>query len=212
MRHQRNTTKLKRTASHRDAMLANLACSLIEHERVTTTLAKAKALRPFAEKLVTLGKKGTLHARRLAIARLRQNAHWKMLKSGKRIDHVAKLFGQIAPAAQGRSGGYTRILKLQTRVSDAAPMALIEWVDRPGETVAVEVAEPAAETKPKATKAATAAAATAAAPAAVAPTAAAPEPDTDDVEGTADADEGTGDPVEVEAKAEDAEDTGKKAE
>ena len=148
MRHQVKTVKLKRTATHRDAMLANMACSLIEHEQITTTLAKAKALRPFAEKLVTLGKKGTLHARRQALAKLKQNAHWETVKSGKRIDHAAKLFNAIAPANKDRQGGYTRILKLQNRQSDAAPMAIIEWVDRPGEAVTVEVAEPAAEKKP----------------------------------------------------------------
>lgn len=149
MRHQRKTTKLQRTATHRDAMLANMACSLIEHEQITTTLAKAKALRPFAEKLVTLGKKGTLHARRQAVAKLKQNARWDAVKAGKRIDHAAKLFTAIAPAAKDRQGGYTRILKLQNRQSDAAPMAIIEWVDRPGESVTVEVAEPAAEKKTK---------------------------------------------------------------
>jgi large subunit ribosomal protein L17 len=147
MRHQRNTTKLKRTAEHREALMANLACSLIEHEQITTTLAKAKALRPFAEKLVTLGKKGTLHARRLAVAKLKQNAHWEKVKSGKRVDHAKKLFEAIAPAAKERQGGYTRILKLQNRLSDSAPMAIIEWVDRPSEGVVVEVASPAAETK-----------------------------------------------------------------
>jgi large subunit ribosomal protein L17 len=99
-------------------MLANMAGSLIEHNRITTTLAKAKALRPVAEKLVTLGKKGGLHSRRVALSKLINNEDW-----------VKKLFGDIAPRFKERNGGYTRILKLGPRNSDAAPMALIEWVD-----------------------------------------------------------------------------------
>ncbi len=131
MRHRRNTTKLKRTASHRRALLANLACSLIEHGRIKTTLGKAKALRPVAEKLITLGKRGDLHARRLAVAFLRQK------------DTVKKLFEEVAPASAARQGGYCRITKLGVRTSDAAPMAYIEWVDAP--VAATEAAaEPAA--------------------------------------------------------------------
>jgi len=118
MRHQRKTVKLQRSQSHRDALLANQVVSLIEHHRITTTLAKAKAVRPLAEKLVTLGKKKTLHARRTALARL---AHNEVA--------VRRLFDQIAPRAASRNGGYTRIIKLGQRRSDAAPMALIEWVD-----------------------------------------------------------------------------------
>lgn len=117
MRHRRNTTKLKRTASHRRSLLANLACSLIQHGRIKTTLGKAKALRPVAEKMITLGKRGDLHARRLAIAFLRQK------------DTVKKLFEEVAPASATRQGGYCRITKLGVRMSDAAPMAYIEWVD-----------------------------------------------------------------------------------
>lgn len=138
MRHRRNTTKLKRTASHRRSLLANLACSLIEHGRIKTTLGKAKALRPVAEKLVTLAKRDDLHSRRLAIAFLRQK------------ETVKKLFAEVAPAAKDRQGGYCRITKLGPRPSDAAPMAVIEWVDRadsaeePAEEPAEEVAEPAA--------------------------------------------------------------------
>jgi large subunit ribosomal protein L17 len=134
MRHRRNTTKLKRTASHRRSLLANLACSLIEHGRIKTTLGKAKALRPVAEKLVTLAKRDDLHSRRLAIAFLRQK------------ETVKKLFAEVAPAAKDRQGGYCRITKLGPRPSDAAPMAVIEWVDRAeaAEEPAEEAAEPAA--------------------------------------------------------------------
>jgi large subunit ribosomal protein L17 len=100
-------------------MLANQVCSLIEHERMKTTLAKAKAVRPLAEKMVTLGKKDSLHARRTAFATLRQKGA------------VTKLFAEIAPRSATRSGGYTRIVKLGARKSDSAPVAFIEWVDAP---------------------------------------------------------------------------------
>ena len=116
MRHLKRTAKLGRTSEHRNAMLANLVCSLIEHKRVTTTLAKAKAARSVAEKMVTLGKKGGLHHRRLAVARLHQEAAAKIL------------FKDIAPAFKDRSG-YTRIIKLEQRVGDAAQRAILEWVD-----------------------------------------------------------------------------------
>ena len=119
MRHQKKTVKLGRTAAHRKALLANQVCSLIEHQRIKTTLAKAKAVRPLAEKMVTLGKKGSLHARRTALAVLRQK------------DAVKKLFDDIAPRAADRKGGYTRIVKLGARKSDSAPVAFIEWVDAP---------------------------------------------------------------------------------
>ena len=119
MRHQKRTLKLGRTASHRKALLANQVCSLIEHQRIKTTLAKAKAVRPLAEKMVTLGKKGSLHARRTALATLRQK------------EAVRKLFDDIAPRAAERKGGYTRIVKLGARKSDSAPVAFIEWVDTP---------------------------------------------------------------------------------
>src|SRR5271170_927098 len=117
MRHQKNTRKLGRTSQHRDAMLANLVASLILHKRVKTTLAKAKAARPLAEKLVTLGKGGTLHDRRLAVAKIGQK------------DVVGKLFKEIAPGFKDRKGGYTRIIKLGPRQSDSASVALLEWVD-----------------------------------------------------------------------------------
>lgn len=121
MRHRRKTVKLQRTAPHRKAMLANLACSLIEHGRIRTGLAKAKALRPFAERLVTLGKENTLHSRRRAISLLGGN------QLAQRS--VEKLFDEIAPASADRQGGYTRITKLGQRASDSAAMAYIEWVD-----------------------------------------------------------------------------------
>ena len=117
MRHQKNTRKLGRTSQHRDAMLANLVASLIIHKRVKTTLAKAKAARPLAEKLVTLGKGGTLHDRRLAVAKIGQK------------DAVATLFKTIAPGFKDRKGGYTRIVKLGPRQSDSSPIAFLEWVD-----------------------------------------------------------------------------------
>lgn len=102
-------------------MLRNLAASLIEHRRIKTTLAKAKALRPFAEKLVTLGKTNTLHSRRRALSLLGSN---KLAQ-----ESVKALFDEIAPASEGRNGGYCRIIKLGQRKSDSAPMAFIEWVD-----------------------------------------------------------------------------------
>ena len=123
MRHQKKTVKLGRKEGHRKSLLANLAVSLIEHTRIKTTLAKAKAVRPLAEKLVTIGKKGTLHARRTAKAVLRQDGA------------VKKLFADVAPRAAARKGGYTRIIKLGQRPSDSAPMALIEWVDAPAAVV-----------------------------------------------------------------------------
>ena len=130
MRHKRKTVKLQRSQSHRDSLLKNLCKSLIEHRRVRTTLAKAKAVRPVAEKLVTLGKKalaaeGTeqevgakrVHYTRQAFAVLRDKSL------------VKKLFSEIAVASKDRRGGYTRITKLGQRQSDSAPMAFIEWVD-----------------------------------------------------------------------------------
>jgi len=131
MRHQKKTIKLGRTADHRRALLANQVCALIQHQRIKTTLAKAKAVRPLAERMVTLGKNGSIHARRRALAVLRQ----------KNI--VKKLFDDIAQRSAERNGGYTRIVKLGARKSDSARMAFIEWVD----------AEHIAEEKPKKEKA-----------------------------------------------------------
>jgi large subunit ribosomal protein L17 len=137
MRHQRKTIKLGRKEGHRKSMLANLAVSLIEHNRIKTTLAKAKAVKPLAEKLVTIGKKNTLHARRTAKAVLRQD------------EAVVKLFAEIAPRAADRKGGYTRIIKLGQRLSDASEMCFIEWTDAP---VVVEVATPEPKAAKKAAK------------------------------------------------------------
>jgi len=155
MRHLKRTAKLGRTSEHRNAMLVNLVSSLIKHKRVTTTLAKAKAARSVAEKMVTLGKKGTLHARRLAAARLR--AQGRSLEQSKeerkkwrqKEDVVHILFDQIAPVFKDRNGGYTRIVKLGERRGDVAKMAILEWVEVPGaESAPVE----ASETKPEAEK------------------------------------------------------------
>ena len=121
MRHRKRTAKLGRTSSHRNAMLANIVCSLIKHKRITTTLAKAKAARSVAEKMLTLGKSGTLHDRRLAAARLLQQE-----------DAVKILFNEIAPAQKNRKGGYTRIIKLHQRQGDAAEEAILEWTDLSG--------------------------------------------------------------------------------
>ena|SRR5436190_21366772 len=139
MRHRKRTAKLGRTSSHRNAMLANLVCSLIVHKRVTTTLAKAKAARSVAEKMVTLGKGGTLHDRRLAAARLHQEGAVKIL------------FNEIAPSQKSRPGGYTRIIKLHRRQGDAAEEAILEWVDLSGVEAPAETkaAEPATEGEKK---------------------------------------------------------------
>ena len=133
MRHLKRTAKLGRTGEHRNAMLANLVCSLIKHKRVTTTLAKAKAARSVAEKMVTLGKAGSLHDRRLAAARLHQE------------DAVKILFNEIAPAQKERRGGYTRIVKLGQRQGDASQRAILEWVDVAVAAAAAE--EPKTEEK-----------------------------------------------------------------
>ncbi len=143
MRHLRRTAKLGRQFEHRNAMLANMVCCLIKEKRITTTLAKAKAVRPVAEKMVTLGKSGTVHARRLAAARLRQQArtHFKgtpkQKGAVKRVawrkndDVVHILFDEIAPVFKERQGGYTRIIRLGQRRGDAAQLAILEWVELP---------------------------------------------------------------------------------
>ncbi len=118
MRHARGYRRLNRTHEHRKAMFANMAGSLIEHEQIKTTLPKAKELKRVVEKLVTLGKRGDLHARRQAAARLKQDAH------------VAKLFDVIGPRYAERQGGYLRVLKAGFRYGDMAPMAIIEFVER----------------------------------------------------------------------------------
>jgi large subunit ribosomal protein L17 len=136
MRHLKRTAKLGRTGTHRNMMLANMVCSLIIHKRIETTLAKAKAARSVAEKMVTLGKSGTIHDRRLAAARLRQE------------DAVKILFNEIAPTQKDRRGGYTRIIKLNQRQGDAANLAILEWVDVPvSEATPAKTEAPAAESK-----------------------------------------------------------------
>lgn len=118
MRHGKAHRKLNRTSSHRKAMFMNMGQALVKHEQIITTLPKAKELRPIVEKLITLGKKGGLANRRLAIARLQNN------------DLVAKIFDVLAERYKDRDGGYIRVLKAGFRKDDAAPMAVIEFVDR----------------------------------------------------------------------------------
>ena len=129
MRHRKKTVKLGRTSAHRNELLANLVCALIDNKRIKTTLPKAKAARSLAEKMVTLGKKGTLAARRQAISTL------------KNEKSVKELFEAVAPTFSTRNGGYTRILKIGKRISDSSEMVLLEWV----ESVAAPAAETAAE-------------------------------------------------------------------
>ena len=136
MRHGVAGRKLGRTTSHRKATFANMAAALIKHEQITTTTAKAKELRPYVEKLVTLGRIDSVHTRRLAMAQLRD------------ADMVKKLFAVIGPRYQGRPGGYLRIMKAGFRKGDNAPLAVIEFVDRDVEARGkdsgqVEVAEAA---------------------------------------------------------------------
>jgi large subunit ribosomal protein L17 len=118
MRHARGYRRLNRTHEHRKALWANMAGSLIEHEQIKTTLPKAKELRPIVEKLITLAKRGDLHARRQAAAQLKEDRH------------VARLFEILGPRYKARNGGYLRVLKAGFRYGDMAPMAIIEFVDR----------------------------------------------------------------------------------
>ncbi|MEM9105567.1 MAG: 50S ribosomal protein L17 [Pseudomonadota bacterium] len=118
MRHRKSGRKLNRTSSHRKAMFANMAASLIEHEQIVTTLPKAKEIRPIVEKLVTLGKRGDLHARRQAISKVRD------------VEMVRKLFDTIATRYADRHGGYIRIMRAGFRKGDNAPLAVVEFVDR----------------------------------------------------------------------------------
>ena len=141
MRHGYGHRKLNRTAEHRKAMFANMACSLIEHEQIKTTLPKAKELKPYIDKLITLAKRGDLHARRLAASQIQQDAA------------VKKLFDVLGARYQERQGGYARVLRAGFRYGDMAPMAIIELVDRDTEAkgagdrarVAAEEAAAAAE-------------------------------------------------------------------
>jgi large subunit ribosomal protein L17 len=133
MRHRNSNRKLNRTSSHRQAMLRNMANSLLRHEVIKTTLPKAKELRRVAEPLITLSKNATLANRRLAFSRTRDR------------DIVGKLFNELGPRYQTRNGGYLRILKCGFRLGDNAPMALVELVDRPEVEATAEVVETAAE-------------------------------------------------------------------
>lgn len=131
MRHRVDTFKIGRTSAHRRSMLANMVSSLFLHGQIQTTLVKAKAARSFAERLITMGKKGDLHRRRLAVARLRDKSAVKLL------------FDEIAPAYVGRDGGYTRIYKLGKRRGDAAEMCILQLVERNVEVAEVVEAEEA---------------------------------------------------------------------
>ena len=130
MRHRKHRSKLNRTSEHRLALMRNLAAALIEHERIRTTDAKAKQLRPFVERLVTKGREGTLHARRLAFSAL------------GRKETVHKLFTVLGPRFSDRPGGYTRVVKADVRYGDAAPMSFIEFVERTPKAVKEEKAKP----------------------------------------------------------------------
>lgn len=140
MRHRKRTFKINRTSSHRRAMLANMACSLLEEGQIETSVTRGKEVRRLAEKMITLGKRGSLHARRQAISKLRQ----------PRV--VKKLFDDVAPCFQDRTGGYTRILRLGRRVGDAAEICLVQLVTEPvaSKDKAAEPEQAAAETAPTA--------------------------------------------------------------
>ncbi len=138
MRHRKRTAKLGRTGTHRNAMLTNMVCSLIIHKRITTTLAKARADRSVSEKMVTLGKKDTLHSRRQSVSLQNQE------------DAVKILFTEIAPQHKDRAGGYTRIVKLGQRQGDAGQMAILEFVEAVAPAPAAVEAAPAAEAAPEA--------------------------------------------------------------
>ena len=159
MRHQKAGRKLGRNASHRRALMRNLAWALFEHERVVTTVPKAKEVRRFVERIITIARKDTLHARRLVLARMGGKKRvWVQQKDGREIevDLFQKLFREIAPRYRERPGGYTRVVKLtRRRIGDAAPLAVIELVKEPyqpkqkhqpapQEPVRPEVASPAA--------------------------------------------------------------------
>ncbi|HTD68635.1 MAG TPA: 50S ribosomal protein L17 [Candidatus Limnocylindria bacterium] len=137
MRHLKRTAKLGRTGTHRNAMLANMVCSLIIHKRIQTTVAKAKAARSVAEKMITLGKSGTISDRRLAVARLHNEQAAKIL------------FTELAPVFKDRPGGYTRIIRMNERQGDAAELAILEWVDAPVEAAPAEPKKEAKATEAK---------------------------------------------------------------
>jgi large subunit ribosomal protein L17 len=146
MRHRKRTAKLGMKSQHRRATLANLVCSLIKHHRVTTTIARAKVARRYADKMVTLAKKGTLHHRRQALAFLRQK------------DAVRKLFAELGQQHSDRQGGYTRIIRKGNRLGDAAELAILEWTGTVATAPAPDDTQKANKAKPKAEKTETAAA------------------------------------------------------
>lgn len=141
MRHRKRTAKLGMKSQHRRATLANMVCSLIKHNRITTTIAKAKVARRYADKMITLAKKGTIHHRRQAIAFLGQK------------DMVQKLFTELGKQHSDRQGGYTRIIRVGQRGGDAAEMAILEWTGTVSAAPAPEEGKKGKETKPKAQKA-----------------------------------------------------------
>jgi large subunit ribosomal protein L17 len=138
MRHRKYTFKIGRTSEHRRSLLANAVCSLLKSGRITTTVQKAKEIRRLTEKMITLGKAGTLHDRRLAIARLHQTGT------------VAELFSKIAPQYEGRTGGYTRIMRLGRRIGDAAEMCILELLPATAAPAADTAAPAAAAAAPEA--------------------------------------------------------------
>ncbi len=140
MRHRKRTAKLGMKSQHRRATLANMVCSLIKHSRITTTIAKAKVARRYADKMITLAKKGTIHHRRQAIAFLGQK------------DMVQKLFTDLGKQHSDRNGGYTRIIRVGQRLGDAAEMAILEWTGTVATAPAPDGEAKAKETKPKAGK------------------------------------------------------------
>jgi large subunit ribosomal protein L17 len=144
MRHRKRTAKIGMKSQHRRSTLANLVCSLIEHSRITTTIAKAKVARRYADKMVTLAKKGTLHHRREALAFLRHKPA------------VAKLFAELGKQHGDRNGGYTRIIRVGPRLGDAAEVAILEWTGTVSAAPEPQTDKKAEETKAKETKAPTA--------------------------------------------------------
>ena len=141
MRHRKHTFKIGRSGAHRKALLANQVCSLITEGEIKTTIVKAKETRRFADRMVTLGKKGDLHHRRLAIAKLRDR------------DAVAQLFSEVAPKFANRDGGYTRIIRIGTRIGDAAEMCILQWVEAENKPKPSKKKTEAKKAAPKAEKA-----------------------------------------------------------
>ena len=165
MRHKKRTAKLGMKSQHRRATLANMVCSLIKHKRIRTTIAKAEVARRLADQMVTLGKDGTLHARRLATARLHARGPGAVSPEERKRwneneDVVGILFEKIAPVFKDRQGGYTRIIRIGQRVGDAAEIAILEWTDAivtepaPAEAGKGEETKPTAEATEKPAKAA----------------------------------------------------------